>query len=403
MKRLWVTFFSVLVIFFGASVCLHAEEESPVHLSGLIDVRGIYTDKDKPATTAAGALAPPPQVATRYFGTGTDNKLFLDLSHVILNADITLDENIGFHAQLNMDSSVDGMPQSSASSFNVIEAYLLVNNFYKEGTKLRLGGFAPPFSKEHIGPSIQPGFTITPSAINAWIWGFLRVYGAEATFPIKGSKSGVTVSLFNGADESGPAAPVTLGAVKYISSVGFVLTDWETDLQGATANLDKNIGYYLKGFYAADNDKWDVDGAYFDNQADLGAGLGAWTNKFFILGARFNLTSKLTLLSQFMDGESVNSPRTIVDDFTAWYLLGNYQIPHTDYSVALRWDDYEIKNTLTGANKNEGTALTIAASLALENNRSLTLEYLSADDDVRQGWPSDPRDDLFQLSYKLPF
>src|ERR1043165_7125962 len=70
---------------------------------------------------------------------------------------------------------------------------------FERKTRLPLGGgvMTLPFSLEHVGPAWSPEFTITPSALNSWLWEDASIAGLEGEWWHETS-SGVRVGALLG-------------------------------------------------------------------------------------------------------------------------------------------------------------------------------------------------------------
>lgn len=325
--------------------------------------------------------------ATRY-GESADS-LFFTLPQASIGIDKEVNPGVYFHAQFDYASDVNGPSGASAGSVGINEAYFFVDEMLGDiGGKV--GAFALPFSMEHNGPFRTCNYTITPSMVNTFNEGW-RGYGVEfqRTKDVKPEDIMWKVGIVSGTD--------------YPQAVGFTWTDAPVRINGGLGGeRDDSFGYYLfigkkpekKGF------GWNL--SYFTNGGDatgtpppdISDEIKYWQVGFEWWG------DKLGVLAQYLDGSWQDiGTTTTSDDFTAWYLLVNFEINDKN-NVSLRYDDANVD--VVGGE--EITGITFAFNHKVTENSLFQFEYLTADNDVTNA-PTfvDPEDDIIQLRYKVHF
>src|SRR5262245_32826376 len=188
-----------------AQVDCHSQQaqESPVWLRGLLDLRVAQGGRAH-AWTARGPGK------TRYGGRstseGAERVTRLSVAQLALEGGAALPWDVTAHAQLNWypDSDEDNKPL-------LIEAYFRKEwGEWGDGWGVQTGVLSPPFSLEHTGPAWTSPYTLTPSALNTWLWEELRVVGLEGEW-WRATAGGTRLSLLAGfgfgADSFGQLLP----------------------------------------------------------------------------------------------------------------------------------------------------------------------------------------------------
>lgn len=420
MLRVFTSLTWFLIILFSSNPAFtqDAETTSPVEnklpkirLSGTADFRAVFTQKapnwstcpDGTGMQCMGA----PLGATRYGGNISKGKTLFDLSQLTLDIDADMTGNLILHTQVNLDLQSDGPSRFGGGSIHVIESYVTLKNVLKNNGNLRVGIFTPPFSRENHGPHWTTRYTITPSAINTWLATIIRVYGVEASFPLKDSGFSLTGSLFGGADEANSNGP---GAGKDPILRGWLMHDYWMPVHAVVSEEDGKLGFYGKLFYEDPAGKFDMDLGYYDNNGDILSSLGTdvWGTHFLNIGARVSVGENAVLLGQYVDGRTEDWKDTasmiVKCDFKSYYLMGLYNFHAQQMHFSLRYDYYKVNRAIPSyLLRNEGSAWTLALGKQLDDSQRLMLEVLSMKDDIRSGVAGDVPDDLAQLSYKISF
>ena len=157
------------------------EEEAPlVDVSTVLDFRYIYTD------TTTGWLDRG-LGKTRYGGEDGESRNLFRVPTASFVLDLNPASTFSAHVQLNIDAE----PEFPGGRFGwdrlrLIEAFATWSPTLNEaGTaeiRVKGGFFFPHISLEHIGEAWSTVYSITPSALNAWVGEELRSTGVETTF-----------------------------------------------------------------------------------------------------------------------------------------------------------------------------------------------------------------------------
>jgi hypothetical protein len=255
--------------------------------------------------------------------------------------------------------------------------------------QLKLGAFYLPASLENRGPGWRSVYTLTPSAINSWIGEELRTIGAEAEVRWLAARSGLPgdVSLVVAAYGWNDPAGVL------IADRGFALSDRPSTLFGGLGRppigfyheIDRRPGYYVGvAFHGAAG--LELRALRYDNRADPGAatdgGGGAWLTRFTSLGARWEPRGPLTLIAQYLAGDTTIGPdgapaRQYVMRFHAAFALASLEWQR--HRLTVRYDDFHTRQTsgFYGPHGDEaGHGWTIGASHEFGSDWTLAAEWI---------------------------
>jgi hypothetical protein len=282
---------------------------------------------------------------------------------------------------------------------DLTEAYVAYNPPPRAGLhpRLRLGAFFAPTSLENRVAGWETPYTITPSAISAWIGEELRTIGLEGQLdwsdahPDSRFELSLTGALFGWNDPAG-----TL-----IAAHGFALHDRQTTLFGRVGEpvaatvpkrelfheIDHRAGFYARA-QASYLERVVLNVLHYDNRADPAAfspslRAFAWDTKFDTAGVRVDTDNGWSVLAQWLDGETYIAPRGVpleweLRSYSA--LLAKSLGPHL---LSVRYDDFEVEHEPEASAGNEdGHAWAVAYSLAYGESWRFTLEWLRVKSDV---------------------
>ena len=286
----------------------------------------------------------------RYGAHRTDGDDFKAvLPEAVLIGDIMIGTSTMVHLQAKYDDE-------QRHKIDVGEAFVAFRSPPKPGLRWRLkvGIFLPPMSLENHAIGWTSPYTLSSSALNAWIGEEIRINGADLR--LRFSYRNTDVSL------SGAAYIGNDAAGSLIAYRGFAIHDRELALfdnaplpnfQTAIINpfgpfrmqahtfeplheIDGKVGFYTG--IDAKNDAWgNVLLYYYDNNTNpeklhRSAGQYAWHSRFITAGYRGDVADRLTLIVQALYGDTQMGPRfpplgkraTDVDYLTAYALLSKF-------------------------------------------------------------------------------
>jgi hypothetical protein len=284
---------------------------------------------------------------------------------------------------------------------------------------VKAGAFFPPVSVENDDLGWTSPYTLTPSAINAWVGNELRTIGGEGslarTFAGAGTLT-LTGALFCCNEPAGIL----------IAERGWTLDDRPSGLfervrlpdataalfhvplparTGLFENIDGNVGWYagLKG-----NIPGAGEGAvlYYDNNADPEARTAhdtSWRTKFWAGSLRSRLFGA-TILAQGLTGDTtIGEYPPITTRFASAFVLASYDID--DWRASLRGDVFETRNSAGRLFDEDGHAVTAAVLWSASSWLRLGGELLDIVSRRRERileGATPARDDLqFQLSARV--
>jgi hypothetical protein len=241
------------------------------------------------------------------------------------------------------------------------------------------GAFFAPFSLENIETGWAPYWTLTPSAINSWFGDEFRTIGSEARMEWRGDDGTMTL-LASAFGWNNPAGVI-------MAYRGWTLDDQPAGLfdrlrepdatllhlgdtpPGSTPifkQFDGRAGWYAGAIWN-DVRQWQLEGFYYDNQANPGArddGYFAWHTKFWDAGFTGHLDD-FTLVSQAVTGLTYIAPTP------SFYSNTNY----SSAFLLLGWEQGDWRIAGRGELFRTNTDNSIGASPSLsENGRALTAD-----------------------------
>ncbi|MGH8007372.1 MAG: hypothetical protein ACREQ3_10215 [Candidatus Binatia bacterium] len=375
------------------------EQERPFWLRGLLDVR-----------IARGGRAPSwmdrGPGKTRYGGRATPeglNKITrFTLAQLALEVGGTLPWELTSHAQMNLETAADDEDRPL-----LIEAYLRKEwGEWGKGWGLQTGVMNIPFSLEHTGPAWTSPYTLTPSALNTWLWEEIRLVGVEGEW-WRVTSGGLRLGLLAGAG----FGPDQLG--KLLAVRGWVLSDY---LSGVNGDLplpqrgerlsvfderDHRPAVYL-WFTASDSqNRGELRFGYFDNLGDQGT-RGVWETRFGTLGAIVHPLARMDLLVQYLVGETRTRSTPSDSALSAFYALLSYH--YRGHRLSARYDVFRVGD-LDGAHatRERGDGVTLAYFFEFGLHHRVGVEYTFLYSRRPARLRSDPSDDGWQLSYRFRY
>jgi hypothetical protein len=286
---------------------------------------------------------------------------------------------------------------------------------------VRAGAFFPPISLENTGIGWTTEWTLTPSAINAWIGQELRVLGGETTLEWRGDvdRFEVVASAYGDNEPAGAT----------IASYGWTFNDRATGLLdhvrlpnvfngGPPFHIDEfrqfdhAIGWYL-GFTWDRPDIGRISFLRYDNEADAAAHDAtqfAWRTRFWSLSASTEI-GPVVVLAQAMHGATTIEPFadfTSTTNFWAWYVLAG--VERGDWRFAVRFDQFatvEVSPATPPKNDEHGIAGTTAVTWTPRKGISVVGELMAIDYTRAQrvliGKPPHVTEVQAQLALRLSF
>ncbi|MBF0288133.1 MAG: hypothetical protein HQM14_09975 [SAR324 cluster bacterium] len=444
-----IFFFTGIPLFHGAS-CLHAQVEDPLFAeeanestedsetflpvpndmqvlwSGLIDLRFAYTGKAKRWQDGGRGITRYGGIDTDKDGSGDRQTSIFKLPQASLVAEALIDGDVRGYLQMNYNDHDD--KKYTSGQLGVIEAYIRYDRLKSDTHSItaRLGRVIPSISLEHPDVAWSTHYTITPSAINAWVGEELRPIAFEINYEYSYaafSHIEFMVAPYSGNDPSG----------EVLSWRGWALHDYQAPLGSRLKfqkidpvalrpddqwgepfkELDGRMGIYTKIGWSPSS-QWEFEGFYSNSMADTeivdSTNEYAWQTEFTHLSLEYHPSAEWAVLSQGMMGNTwMGNPKSpgVNNDFHAWYLLLSYT-PNS-HRFTVRYDDFRVIDLDRFKDKNDsrGTAITLAYLFLQKESHLFGMEYLHADSHRigNEGYDKDkdPDDDLYQAMYRLIF
>jgi hypothetical protein len=265
----------------------------------------------------------------------------------------------------------------------------------------------PTYSLEHIGPAWTPRYSLTPSALNTWLWEEGRVLGLEGEWwgVIGGDWE---LNAFGGAGW-GPDQQGILLAQR-----GWVLSDWLAGMNSTlvlpspgavTHEFDERDGRPALYAGATARDPWKIGQlrlGYFDNLGNLAVD-GVWETRYGVAGVAIQPLPGLDVLFQYLIGTTQTRTNPFDSTIQAFYPLVTYR--WRQFRVTARYDNFRVEDDdgQPPDSRERGEAVTLACLFEFWLRHRLAFEYIFIDSHRPNSSSPDPSDDGWQVSYRFRY
>jgi len=263
-----------------------------------------------------------------------------------------------------------------------------------------------PFSLEHTGPAWTPQYTLSPAALNTWLWEEGRLVGVEGEW-WRVTSRGIRLGLLGGVG-FGPDQMGRLLALR-----GWILSD---ALSGINSDLPLPArGVKLSVFDERDHrpavytwitisdprDRGALRLGYFDNLGDQST-QGVWETRFGTVGVILHPLARMDLLFQYLVGKTQTRSVTGDSALSAFYALLSYHYRGHRFSV--RYEIFRSGDLDGGLSTREhGDGVTLAYFFEFGLHHRIGFEYVFLHSHRPAFSRSDPPDDGWQLSYRFRY
>ena len=377
------------------------EEKWPVWVRGLVDVRIARSGRASSWTDQGIGIG-----KSRYGGTGSplggDRSTRLALSQLSVELGATLPWGISARAQLNAETDL-GVDRPL-----LIEAILRKEwGASAKGWGLQAGVMNNPFSLEHVGPAWTPQYTLTPSALNTWLWEEVHLVGLEGEW-WQTTSSGLRFGVLAGAG-FGPDQMARLLAPR-----GWVLSDYQsginsdlphtprgTDDTSVFDERDHRPAIYTRLSISDTHNRGELSLGYFDNLGDQRT-QGVWHTRFGTVGAVLHPLANVDLLAQYLGGSAQSRASNCDILLHAFYVL--LSVHYREHRLSARYDNFRTDDTDGPPSYREhGDAVTLAYLFEFGLSHRVGFEYMFLHSHRAQPIRSDPSDGGWQLSYRFRY
>ncbi|MBM4257776.1 MAG: hypothetical protein FJ147_18025 [Deltaproteobacteria bacterium] len=378
------------------------EEKWPVWIRGLVDVRIARGGRASSWTDQGFGVG-----KSRYGGTGSlvDGKRStrFALSQLSVELGAALPWDMSARAQLNAETDID------------VDRPLLIEAILRKewgaavnGWGLQAGVMHNPFSLEHVGPAWTSLYTLTPSALNTWLWEEVHLVGLEGEW-WQTTQSGLRFGMLTGAG-FGPDQMARLLAPR-----GWVLSDYQSginndlplphrakrDRVSVFDERDHRPAIYTRLSISDTRNRGELSLGYFDNLGDQDT-LGVWSTRFGTIGAVLHPLANVDLLAQYMGGSAQSRASKCDILLHAFYVL--LSVHYRGHRLTARYDDFRTDDTDGPPSYREsGTAFTVAYLFEFGLSHRVGFEYMFLDSHRAMPVRSDPSDGGWQLSYRFRY
>jgi hypothetical protein len=374
------------------------DADERVWLRAMLDVR-IARGGSAPSWTDHGPGK------TRYGGRSTaqgyEAVTRLALAQLAIQAGASLPWDLRAQAQANIQPDIadDYTPW-------LIEAFLR-KEWTEEATGwgLQTGLMSAPFSLEHVGPAWSPGYSLSASALNSWLWEEISLAGIEGEWwreKQSGLRLGIVAGLGYGPDRLG-----RLLALRGWT-MGDGLSGLNSDLplpNGTRTNIfdemDHRPAAYTWITLGDASERATLKLGYFDNLGDQGT-TDVWHTRLATVGAIFRPLPRVEFIVQYLRGKALVRDTTNDSSLRAFYALLSHQ--RGRHRIGARYDEFRVHDLDGGNSTGErGDAVTAAYAYDWGLRQRIGLEYtwLSSNRSARAA-PTSSQDG-WQLSYRFRY
>ena len=372
MRSPWVP-----VLMICAFLVTHAYADDRLTVDGMLDLRWIFSNAE--TSYLNGGLGP-----LRF----DEDHEGLRLGRAMLSGKLRVTDIVSVHAVVDAYGDYPGNP------LDVSELYVDVRPFPTSAVRwsARIGAFHMPASLENREAGWTPVYSITPSAINSWLGEEFRTIGAQFEARWLGASSGYFGDLALVAAAYGWNDP----AGELIAERGFALSDRPSTLFGSLGRpqdeffkeIDHRPGYY-SGLTWRHHDLLELRVLRYDNRGNpaamTGSGDGAWRTRFTCSGMRLEPLDHLTLVAQYLDGNTATGADSLGDDQFTQTFHAAFVLASLDWNrqrLTSRYDDF---GTHQGSGFNgppsdqAGHSWTLAWSYNMANHWQFVAEWIRVD------------------------
>lgn len=291
----------------------------------------------------------------------------------------------------------------------------------------KLGAFYAPISLENRGVAWQSIYSLSPSAINTWIGEEIRTVGLEVRTTNRGAPAqrAFDVSFIAGVYGWGDPMGILL------FQRGWALHDHETPIFGRLPRAFEREGDspwieftqeidHRAGYYAGVETQWYgrhvVRLLHYDNRGDPSQSNTTdttWLSRFDAAGVRFELPREVTLIAQWMGGDTGVGPSTdgrgmFIADYWSYFALISHA--RNRHRFTLRYDRMyveSVRGTEMFNSEQNAHAWTAAYLYQHDDHWMLGVEGLRIDGSLHQrtevGLPASAIEQQLQLALRYSF
>ena len=374
--------------------------EPPLRLRGLLDTRIVHGGRALGWTDRGPGKS---RYGGNPNGDGPSRDTRLVLSHLALEVGGSLPFGLVPRAEIALETDADSSTRP-----------LLIETFVRRewgtsaaGFGVQVGTMNPPLSLEHGAPAWTPTYTLTPSALGTWQWEEMRSTGVEGEWWRRFFDDALEVDLLAGTGFGSD----DMGAL--LAQRGWVLSDYLAGVnvelplpaRGRTTRVfderDHRPAVYARAVVGDPRETVQLHLGYFDNLAAQERS-GGWSTRFGVVGAVVRPLPRVTVVAQYLEGET----STEVDDFDSAF-RAVYALVSLDWRrqrLTARYDFFRVDDRDgPPITREHGHALTFAYMIEVGLRHRFAIEYLRITSDRPATGFDDPSDGGWQFSYRFRY
>lgn len=312
----------------------------------------------------------------------------------------------GLSAHIILNSFID----NEDSAAGLTEGYLKYRSLpNSSGYRFQIKGgiFYPEISLENNAFAWASKNTLNSSTLNTWIGEEVRVLGSEfkitrlgringdaydlsfsATAFINNDPSGALLAWHGWTMSSRQTLWQEARPIPWFPALGEGGTlEGQARKSEPFLELDHDIGYHMRGEWSL-HGKGELSVGYYDNKAVpyiVKNGQYGWRTRFYHLGASWHFSPNLSLISQYLSGDTLMQGKpgfdVVNNDYHNGFIALTYNwheiLGNKNHKSTVRIEDFSVTdndNTLGDNNNEDGQALTLNHAYRLSKHWFLSAE-----------------------------
>ncbi|WP_243836975.1 hypothetical protein [Psychromonas algicola] len=332
---------------------------------------------------------------------GLNNGAHASIAQAATQLSATWDNGLSLHSVINAYANTESNNDSKIGMTETYLKYRTIPNQAGYRFQIKSGIYYPEISLENDAFAWASKDTLNSSMINTWIGEEVRVLGTDfkatrlgrlnnnkfdlsfsASAFVNNDPTGALLAWHGWTSSSRQTLWTERRTIPWFDALdeGGVLENQARDTD-PFLELDNNIGYHLNVEWKLHH-QGEISAGYYDNRATpykVVNGQYGWDTRFYHLGAKWRLSQNISLVAQYLAGETLmqnTSREDVVNNsyqsgFIAlsyrWFsLLGNKKHKSTVRVEEFSVDDHD--NTVGDDNNEDGIALTLNHTYRVNKN-----------------------------------
>lgn len=407
----------------GLLVCVPVATAADYNIHGILDVRASATDSLQKSYFAAGQGK---------FGVNDGERL--SIAQAGTQMSIAWDNGLSAHGIINGYANNEGDNKNTIGFTEAYFKYRTIPNTAGYRLQVKTGMFYPEISLENDAYAWASKDTLNSSTLNTWLAEEVRVLGSEFKVTRLGKINNnnfdlsLSTSIFINNDPTGAllawhgwtmSSRQTLWTEKRelpwfpARDSGGALSE-QARSSDPFVELDNQVGYHMRAEWSLHN-KGAISAGYYDNRATPNKevdGQYGWGTRFYHLGVKWHLAKNISLMAQYLSGETLMQnfqKQDMVDnDYDSGFVALTYKwralLGNNKHKSTVRVERFSVTdndNTEGDDNNEDGKAITLNHTYRATKNWFLSGEINIIDSDRAARAYEDQDIDLVEKQFQL--